>query len=81
MSRVFSLHFSFLTDHAIFCSYLKPSFNPDKRFGKQTTYDARGTWVRCACHWHKNEPVVMANDIHADLKSTWKPTLAKCLTP
>lgn len=60
--------------------YLKPSYDPHKRYGIRGKYDLRGTLVKCACTWHNNEPVTVVNDIQAHFKKN-KPHLGKCATP
>lgn len=61
--------------------YLKPAYNPNKRFGMRTKYDPRGIWVRCACEWKNNDPLTSANHIQADVIETRKPKIGKVFAP
>ncbi|KAJ3655579.1 hypothetical protein Zmor_014702 [Zophobas morio] len=62
-------------------NYLTPAFDSTKRFGEHSRYDPRGIWVRCACTWHQNEPVVFVNKIQADFLNRTRSRLGECLTP
>ncbi|KAH0810018.1 hypothetical protein GEV33_012773 [Tenebrio molitor] len=62
-------------------NYLTPAFDSAKRFGEKSKYDARGIWVRCACTWHQNEPVVITSKIQADFLNKTRSRLGECLTP
>ncbi|KYB27190.1 EF-hand domain-containing family member B [Tribolium castaneum] len=62
-------------------NYLSPAFDSSKRFGERTKFDPRGIWVRCACTWHQNEPVVYTNKIQADFLNKTRNKLGECLRP
>ncbi|KAJ8930390.1 hypothetical protein NQ314_016817 [Rhamnusium bicolor] len=59
----------------------KDPYNPDKQFGSKTPYDPRGVWVRCACDWHKKEPVIHSSKIQANYFDRVKSEIGKSLTP
>ncbi|KAI4464278.1 ef-hand domain c-terminal containing protein [Holotrichia oblita] len=61
--------------------YLKPAFDPDKRYGMTTIYDPKGIWVKCATTWHLNDPLETANVIQSDYAEKSKPILGKALSP
>ncbi|KAK5646766.1 hypothetical protein RI129_005230 [Pyrocoelia pectoralis] len=61
--------------------YLKPAFNPNKRFGKRCYYDQRGIWVKCACNWCNTDPLTATNSIQADSKARQQPQCGKILAP
>ncbi|KAJ8981215.1 hypothetical protein NQ317_004157 [Molorchus minor] len=61
--------------------YKTPPYMANKRFGAPSAMDSRGIWVRCACDWHKKEPVVYASKIQADFLDRTRPVLGQPLTP
>ncbi|GJQ86612.1 hypothetical protein Trydic_g7844 [Trypoxylus dichotomus] len=61
--------------------YLKPSYDPGKRYGMTTIYDPKGIWVKCATKWKLNDPLEVANAIQAEFAEKSKPKLGKALSP
>lgn len=62
-------------------NYLQPPYDPDKCYGESTLYDPSGIWVRCACHWHIDEPVIAVSKLQADYVAKNVPQLGKALSP
>ncbi|CAG9765813.1 unnamed protein product [Ceutorhynchus assimilis] len=56
------------------------NFNSNRRFGKQTTYDARGKGVACACDW-RHPDHCHAKKFQADFLKRDKSQLGKVLAP
>ncbi|KAF5276955.1 hypothetical protein FQR65_LT16119 [Abscondita terminalis] len=49
--------------------YYKPAFNPNKRYGRISVNDRRGSWIPCLCEWCNSNPIVSVSKIQADVVS------------
>lgn len=57
------------------------SFNPNRKFGKKSTYDPRGVGARCCFDWSIKEPIFEANKLQADYFKKVKSQVGKILAP
>ncbi|XP_022904917.2 EF-hand domain-containing family member B [Onthophagus taurus] len=61
--------------------YIRPAYNPNKRYGMRTHADPKGTGAKCCVTWFIQDQIGVARDIQADVNEKFKSKLGKGLAP